>query len=341
MAPTHVLDQYYLAITLLVTIAYQLTGFAIAWTFQFDKITDFTGGSNFFILALLTLLLGQNFDARNVIASVLVMVWATRLAGFLLFRVLKMGSDTRFDDIRSHFWKFFGFWVGQILWVWTVSLPVTILHSPSVNNTGRLPAFGTSRDIAGIVVWALGWLIESVADAQKYYYKSKGTPKNHPFNRGIWAWSRHPPYFGEILCWWGIWMLCIPPATNGSIASNAKSALLGSVVSPVFTTILLLFGSGLPTAEKPTAKKFYLMSHGPDASDPGAWKAYKAFLEKTPILVLFPTSLYKVMPRWIKSTVLLDFPFYRFEENKDGEKAIEEANAQKAERERSNSDGSD
>lgn len=63
-------------------------------------------------LALLTLLLGQVFDARNIVASVLVMVWATRLAGFLLFRVLKMGSDTRFDDIRAHFWKFAGFWVG-------------------------------------------------------------------------------------------------------------------------------------------------------------------------------------------------------------------------------------
>lgn len=50
MAPTNVLDQYYLAITLLVTVAYQMLGFAIAWTLQFDKITDFTGGSNFFIL---------------------------------------------------------------------------------------------------------------------------------------------------------------------------------------------------------------------------------------------------------------------------------------------------
>ncbi|KAJ2931823.1 hypothetical protein H1R20_g5270, partial [Candolleomyces eurysporus] len=75
MAPVHALDKYYLAITLLVTVGYQLLGFAIAWTFQFDKITDFTGG-------------------------------------FLLFRVLKMGSDTRFDDIRSHFWKFLGFWIG-------------------------------------------------------------------------------------------------------------------------------------------------------------------------------------------------------------------------------------
>lgn len=187
MTPVHVLDKYYLAITLLVTVGYQLSGFAIAWTLQagpsfqlciyavlsfsavrqnhgfywrYSELTypcepqlNYLKGSNFFLLgiqhlfsellsdltkstALLTLLIGQTFYARNIVASVLVMIWATRLAGsailllsveemliifpfsgFLLFRVLKTGSDTRFDDIRSHFFKFFGFWVGQIVWV--------------------------------------------------------------------------------------------------------------------------------------------------------------------------------------------------------------------------------
>ncbi|TFY77043.1 hypothetical protein EWM64_g6969 [Hericium alpestre] len=202
MAPVHALDRYYLGVTILVTIGYQLLGFAIAWTFQFDKITDFTGGkiqflhprhahqsSSFLLgnkqtrspLALLTLLIGNTFYARNIVVSVLVMVWATRLAGFLLFRVLKTGSDTRFDDIRSHFLSFLGFWIGQIVWVWTVSLPVTILNSPAVSDPalgGSNPAFGTSRDIAGIVLWALGFAIESVADAQKFYHKSTHPPKN-------------------------------------------------------------------------------------------------------------------------------------------------------------------
>lgn len=167
----NVLDRYYLAITLLVTIGWQLLGFAIAWTLQFDKITDFTGGSNFFLLALLTLLMGGTYGARNIVASVLVMIWAARLAGFLLFRVLKTGSDTRFDDIRQHFLKFAGFWTGQIVWVWTVSLPVVILNSPAVSappmNGGSQPAFGTGRDIAGIIIFALGLFYEAVGDIQK------------------------------------------------------------------------------------------------------------------------------------------------------------------------------
>jgi hypothetical protein len=61
-------------------------------------------------------------------ASILVMIWSARLAGFLLFRVLKTGSDTRFDEMRSHFFRFAGFWAGQILWVWVVCMsPLSVL----------------------------------------------------------------------------------------------------------------------------------------------------------------------------------------------------------------------
>ncbi|TDL23754.1 DUF1295-domain-containing protein [Rickenella mellea] len=332
MAPVHVLDKYYLSITLLITVAYQLLGFFIAWTLQFDKITDFTGGSNFFILALFTLLVGNTFHGRNIVASVLVMVWAARLAGFLLFRVLKTGSDTRFDDIRSHFLKFLGFWIGQIVWVWTVSLPLIILNSPAVSDPslgGSNPAFGTSRDIAGIVLWALGWWIESIADYQKYRFKSSKPPKDQPTTVGVWKYSRHPPYFGEIMCWWGIWILCLSPSTNGTLPSSAKHAQYGSIVSPIFTTLLLLFASGIPTAEKPTAKRFYLLSHGVNAKDEhrGAWGRYKDYLHSTSILVPILPFIYMHLPQILKKTVLLDFPFYQFNEATDGPAAIEEDRA--------------
>ncbi|KAJ3879811.1 DUF1295-domain-containing protein [Lentinula edodes] len=327
----YVLDHYYLAITVLVTTAYQLLGFAIAWTFQFDKITDFTGGSNFFILALLTLLIGNEFHARNIVASVLVMVWATRIAGFLLYRVLKTGSDTRFDEIRSSFLKFSGFWLGQIIWVWTVSLPLTILNSPAISDTtrsGSNPAFGTSRDIAGIVLWVLGWLIETVSDAQKFRYKmAKDKPKDKPVLTGLWKWSRHPPYFGEIMCWWGIWILCLSPTTNGSLSSHSKSAQYGAIVSPLFTLILLMFGSGVPTAEKPQAKKFFLMSYGENAKQEHAhaWSNYKEYLRRTSILIPIPPVVYKPLPRLLKQTLLLDFPMYQFDQVRDGVVAVEQS----------------
>lgn len=96
-----------------------------------------------------------------------------------------------------------------------------------------------------------------------------------------------------------------------------------------------MFASGVPTAEKPTAKKFFLMSHSPpspsslSSSDatpeyPDAWPKYKAYLASTSLIIPIPPSLYRRLPEWIKRTLLLDFPFYRFDEVKDGERALEE-----------------
>jgi steroid 5-alpha reductase family enzyme len=141
-------------------------------------------GTNKHIPALLTLLLGQSYHPRNVITSVFVLVWAMRIGGFLLYRVLKIGSDNRFDDIRSKFLSFLGFWVAQILWVsgqdsypdgsnvfqvWVVSFPVTFLNSPSVTGT-PVPNFGTPADIAGVVIWVVGWLLEAQADIAKVLF---------------------------------------------------------------------------------------------------------------------------------------------------------------------------
>jgi steroid 5-alpha reductase family enzyme len=99
-----VLDNNYLAITFLISLAIQSLAFLVSYTLQFDKITDFSGGSNFFILALITLVYGQTFLSRNWIASLAVMLWAIRLAGFLLFRCAYLHKGLhRFFGIRSSF----------------------------------------------------------------------------------------------------------------------------------------------------------------------------------------------------------------------------------------------
>lgn len=114
----HVLDPFYLAITLLITLAYQLFFFAIAWSFKFDKVTDFAGGTNFVVLAVVTLALSSGNgspNARQVVDSLFIMLWGARLSAFLLFRILKTGKDDRFDDKRDQFWSFAGFWVFQMM----------------------------------------------------------------------------------------------------------------------------------------------------------------------------------------------------------------------------------
>lgn len=219
--PVHVLDDYYLSITLLITVAYQLFFFSIAFSFKFDKLTgghfplfrpplpslanphpDFAGGTNFAVLAVVTLAFSGQPDARQLVASLCLAVWALRLAGFLLFRVLRTGKDDRFDDKRDRFFPFLGFWVFQMLWVWAVSLPVTVLNSPAVRRYHPQAPFGTARDIAGLVLFALGLGLETVSDAQKFAFRQRHD-RAAICDAGVFAWSRHPNYFGEIIIQFG------------------------------------------------------------------------------------------------------------------------------------------
>lgn len=194
----HVLDQYYLGITAIVTVAYQLFFFAIAFSLKFDKLTDFAGGTNFAVLAILTLALSGTHYSRNIVDSIYLILWGVRLSAFLLFRILKTGKDDRFDDKRDHFFKFLGFWIFQMIWVWTVSLPITILNSPSVLDYDQ-PAFGTGGDIIGTILWATGLIIETVSDMQKYRFRSTNKDRSQFMSTGLFAWSRHPNYLGEMM----------------------------------------------------------------------------------------------------------------------------------------------
>lgn len=87
-----------------------------------------------------------------------------------------------------------------------------------------------------------------------------------------------------------------------------------------------MFASGIPTAEKPQAKRYYLLTHGVEAKEEhaNAWKRYKEYLRTTSILIPIPPAIYSPLPAFVKKTVLLDFPMYQFDDCEDGQKAIEE-----------------
>ncbi|KAI0839296.1 DUF1295-domain-containing protein [Hypoxylon sp. FL0890] len=321
-AGVHVLDDYYLVITLLVTVAYQLLFFSVAFSFKFDKLTDFAGGTNFVILAILTLALSRNPDARQVVASVFIMVWGLRLSLFLLFRVLKTGKDDRFDDKRDKFFPFLGFWIFQMLWVWTCSLPVTVLNSPAVQQYSPQASFATSRDIAGVVLFAIGFIMESVSDVQRFVFRSKND-KSAICDRGFFHWSRHPNYFGEIIIQFSIYMICVSAAADGPVGGQAFKALYATILGPLFLTILLMFVSGLPLSERPGAKKRY--ENGLN------WEAYQRYLNRTSILIPFPPQIYARLPTFIKRTIFLEFPMYVFDPAKHSDIA---KNQQPADEER-------
>ncbi|KAI1205617.1 DUF1295-domain-containing protein [Annulohypoxylon truncatum] len=300
----HVLDDYYLAITLLVTIAYQLFFFCIAFSFKFDKLTDFAGGTNFVVLAVITLAFSRHPDARQIVASVFIMAWGLRLSLFLLYRVLKTGKDDRFDDKRDKFFPFLGFWVFQMLWVWTVSLPVTVLNSPAVREYAPQPSFGTGRDVAGVILFALGFVMESASDVQRMMFRARND-KSAFCHSGFFGWSRHPNYFGEIIMQFSIYMISVSAAADGPVGGQAFKALYATILGPFFLTILLMFVSGLPLSERPGAKKRY--ENGLN------WDAYQRYLNRTSILIPFPPQIYEKLPVFVKRTIFLEFPMYVFD----------------------------
>ncbi|KAI4254037.1 MAG: hypothetical protein LQ352_003342 [Teloschistes flavicans] len=325
MAVVHALDDYYLAITLLITIGYQLFFFSIAFSLKFDKLTDFAGGTNFVWLAIITLAFSGHHHARQIVCSIFIMLWGARLSGFLLFRIIKTGKDDRFDDKRDKFFSFLGFWVFQMVWVWIVSLPVTILNSPNVTKFNQ-PAFGTGRDIAGVILFAIGFILESVSDVQKYLFRSDPSNKGKVCDIGFFTWTRHPNYFGEIIIQFSIFMIAVSPSAYGYVTGQAHNAQYAAILGPFFLTLLLMFVSGLTLQERPGAKKRYESGNH--------WESFSRYTKRTSILIPFPPQLYEPLPTIIKRTIFLEFPIYVFDpakhadQSKVREREAEEGNNQ-------------
>lgn len=121
-----------------------------------------------------------------------------------------------------------------------------------------------------------------------------------------------------------VWCDCIPPL-HSYVRFFLNLSLL--IWPPSSVSSLLMFGSGVPTAEKPQAKKFFLMSYGENAKQEyvHAWSNYKEYLRRTSILIPIPPVVYRPLPLLLKQTLLLDFPMYQFDEGRDGAVAVEQS----------------
>ncbi|ERN00605.1 hypothetical protein AMTRI_Chr04g184700 [Amborella trichopoda] len=278
-----VLDSHFLALTAIVTVGYQFLFFVITAIFKFDKVTDFAGSTNFVILSVLTLILKGSWHFRQVILTILVVIWGLRLASFLLLRILQWGEDRRFDEMRKDLGKLAVFWTFQAVWVWTVSLPVTI-----VNASDRNPSLNP-QDIIGWVMWSVGITAEAFSDQQKLRFKNSPDNRGKWCTAGLWRYSRHPNYFGEVLLWWGIFVASTP------VLEGAEWLI---ILGPTFLTLLLLFISGIPLLEDSADKRF------------GSSAEYLHYKRTTSPFFPLPPFVYGNLPASLKKFLLFEFPFY-------------------------------
>ncbi len=251
------------ALCVALAMAIQWVAFVPAYLFGTERYYDLTGSLTYLTLTAVAVGLGPTPDVRSGLLGALVAVWAARLGTFLFRRILSEGADRRFDEIKTSFVRFFAAWTLQGVWVcFTMGAALAAITSERSLPLGVV-------GWVGLLIWIAGFGIEVVADQQKSRFRSRPENEGRWIDTGLWAWSRHPNYFGEIVLWIGVAVIALPVLQGWQYVT---------LLSPVFVTLLLTRVSGIPLLQQRADEKW--------GGDP-EYEAYKA---ATPVLVPRPPS---------------------------------------------------
>jgi steroid 5-alpha reductase family enzyme len=232
--------------------------FIPAYLMQTEKFFDITGSITYISITLAALFFSTGIDARSILLSALVVIWAVRLGTFLFSRIQKAGKDDRFDEIKPSFVRFLNVWTIQGLWV-TFTAAAALVAITSTHRK-ELDLFA----VIGLLVWIFGFTVEVVADSQKGRFNADPQNKGRFIQTGLWSRSRHPNYFGEIMLWLGVAIIALPVLQGWQWVA---------MISPLFVTLLLTRVSGVPMLENKADKKW------------GGQEDYEAYKKRTPVLI--------------------------------------------------------
>lgn len=257
-----------LGMPLLVALA--LLAFMIQWVVfvpsylaQTEHYYDLTGSATYLLLIAIAVAigLGDGVHLRALLLAAMGAVWAMRLGSFLFRRVRQRGKDGRFDEIKASFPRFLVAWTVQGLWVFLTLFSALIVMSQAEAQPLGMVAW------VGVAVWVLGFGIEVISDSQKSAFGSRPENRGRFIQTGLWSWSRHPNYFGEIVLWIGVAIIAAPVFDGWE--------WLG-LLSPAFVIVLLTRVSGIPILEERADEKW--------ANDPD----YIRYRDSTPVLIPRP-----------------------------------------------------
>lgn len=233
----------YLLSTLGLNLAAAMLLMICVWPFSVIKkdagMVDVFWGLGFMLIAWHTFLHADGFWGRRILVVLLTSIWGLRLALHIYYRQQGRGEDRRYKAWRDASGKDY-WWVSlftvfglQGLLLWIISL---VLQVPQLSPQ---PANWVWSDGAGLILWTAGMLFESVADLQLLRFKADPAHQSRILRQGLWAWSRHPNYFGECLVWWGFYLIALASPRNFWV-----------IVSPLTITFLLLKVSGVTLLDK-------------------------------------------------------------------------------------------
>ncbi|MHA2028117.1 MAG: DUF1295 domain-containing protein [Candidatus Kariarchaeaceae archaeon] len=252
------------ALGVIIAFVIQWIAFIPAFKNKTEKFFDLTGGITYISVISIGALLNEEIDPRSVILLALISIWALRLAFFLFRRIRAEGEDKRFREIKQSFLRFLLTWTLQGMWVtFTLAAALAVVTSKNHKDLGFI-------GVMGILIWFIGFGIEVVADWQKSKFRSIPDNKDRFINTGLWAWSRHPNYFGEIVLWFGIAVIALPVLRGWQYLT---------LISPIFVILLLTKVSGIPMLETRSDAKW------------GDQEEYETYKLSTPVLIPRKPSL--------------------------------------------------
>ncbi len=236
----------------------QWLAFIPSFLLQTEKFFDLIGSATYISVTFMAVLLNPVVDSRSLLLLALVTIWAIRLGTFLFLRIHKAGKDGRFDEIKPSFFRFLNFWTIQGLWVsFTVAAALAAITTTTRQELGLFA-------LIGFLTWVFGFVFEVVADIQKSRFRADPDNESRFIRTGLWARSRHPNYFGEIILWIGVAIIAVPILRGWQWIT---------LISPLFVTLLLTRVSGIPLLEKRADEKW------------GGQDEYEAYKERTPVLI--------------------------------------------------------
>ena len=235
----------------------QWISFFPAYIFQTEKFYDLTGSITYLSIVFSAVYITGSQNIADYIIVGCVAIWALRLGSFLFMRIHKAGDDRRFRLIKPNFTRFLMTWTLQGMWV---SMCLLCVMTALSSNNGVIL---NNIFFGGLFVFILGFSIEIIADHQKTIFRKDEKNKDKFISTGLWAYSRHPNYFGEIMLWFGISVMSF---------SSLSGLQYLTLISPIFVYILLVYISGVRILEEQGLKKW------------GSLESYNEYIKNTPSL---------------------------------------------------------
>lgn len=214
--------------TLLTIFIFMNLFYLLSLKFKRKDIADIAWGLGFLIVSVFNLFVSRDFQQTKIILTFLIFLWSLRLTIYIYLRYKNKKEDFRYKNFKSTYFSVFLF---QGFLMFLVSLPSTLYN----RFDGGVSFYG----FIGLLIWVVGFYFETVGDLEMFFFKKDLRNKGEILRDGLWKYTRHPNYFGEITMWWGIWILTV----------GSTYWYLG-LMGPITISYLILKVSGIPLLEK-------------------------------------------------------------------------------------------